>query len=415
MRKEKLRPIVLAGGSGKRLWPLSTKEKPKQFIPFFGGYSLFDLTLQRLNKANLYKNPIIVTSEDYLDYIEDSITRTGIEPEKIILEPYSKNTFPAISIAVMIAMLKNEEENFIVTPSDHYIYRNKEFHKSCIIARDNLAKEGLTLLGVQPENASSEFGYIKATNLDEKINSVDEFIEKPDIEKAKEIFDQKNILWNAGIFIFRGLWFKKTCMDINTKNFDAISALIPDKYPNSPHFSPDRNKFRKISELQFDKGFVEKIRPNYVTILDAGWSDLGSWMALSNLQKDLTHEMTLFPDSSVYYREERPWGYFETLMETKSSKVKLLSVLPNHKLSLQKHQYRSETWYVVRGEAKVTKGNERFSLLSGDSIIIRQNEEHRLENTSNETLEIIEIQTGTYFGEDDIIRIKDSYGRADLH
>jgi Mannose-6-phosphate isomerase len=125
--------------------------------------------------------------------------------------------------------------------------------------------------------------------------------------------------------------------------------------------------------------------------------------------------MTLFPDSSVYYREERLWGYFETLMKTKSSKVKLLSVLPNHKLSLQKHQYRSETWYVVRGEAKVTKGNERFSLLSGDSIIIRQNEEHRLENTSNETLEIIEIQTGTYFGEDDIIRIKDSYGRADLH
>ena len=315
----------------------------------------------------------------------------------------------------MIAMLKNEEENFIVTPSDHFIYRNKEFHKSCAIARDNLAKDGLTLLGVQPENASSEFGYIKVTNLNEKINSVDEFIEKPDIEKAKEIFNQKNILWNAGIFIFRGLWFKKTCMDINRKNFEAISTLIPNKYPKSPHFSPDRKKFKIISELQFDKGFVEKNRSNYVTILDAGWSDLGSWMALSNLQKDLTHEMTLFPDSSVYYREERPWGYFETLMETESSKVKLLSVLPNHKLSLQKHQYRSETWYVVRGEAKVTKGNERFSLLSGDSIVIRQNEEHRLENTSNETLEIIEIQTGTYFGEDDIIRIKDSYGRADLH
>ncbi len=124
--------------------------------------------------------------------------------------------------------------------------------------------------------------------------------------------------------------------------------------------------------------------------------------------------MKLFPDST-YYREEKPWGYFETLMETETSKVKLLCVLPNQKLSLQKHKYRSETWYVIRGEAKVTKGQERFSMLSGDSIIIRQNEEHRLENLSNENLEIIEIQTGTYFGEDDIIRIKDSYGRADLH
>lgn len=415
MRKEKLRPIVLAGGTGKRLWPLSTKERPKQFIPFFGGYSLFDLTLQRLNKANLYKKPIIVTSESYLDYVEDSITRTGIEPEKIILEPFSKNTFPAISLAVMVSMLKSEEENFIVTPSDHFISKNKEFHKSCAASRDNLEKEGLTLLGVQPENASSEFGYIKATSLDEKINNVDEFIEKPDFKKAKEIFDKKNILWNAGVFIFNGLWFTKTCNDINRKNFNEISILVPEKYPNGPHFSPDRNNFKKIPDLQFDKAFVEKNKSNYVTILDAGWSDLGSWMALSNLQKDLTNEMTLFPDSSAYYREERPWGYFETLMETETSKVKLLSVLPSHKLSLQKHQFRSETWYVIRGEAKVTKGNERFSIMSGDSIIIGQNEEHRLENTSNEILEIIEIQTGTYFGEDDIIRIEDSYGRADLH
>ena len=125
MRQQKLRPIVLAGGSGKRLWPLSTKERPKQFISFFGEYSLFDLTLQRLNKASLFKNPIIVTSEEYLSYVEDSITRTGIEPEKIILEPFSKNTFPAISLAVITALLKEKDENFIATPSDQYISKNK--------------------------------------------------------------------------------------------------------------------------------------------------------------------------------------------------------------------------------------------------------------------------------------------------
>jgi len=128
VRKQKLRPIILAGGSGKRLWPLSTKERPKQFIPFFGEYSLFDLTFQRLNKASLFKKPIIVTSKDYLGYVEDSIIRTGLEPEKIILEPLSKNTFPAISLAVLTALLKYKDENFIATPSDHYISRNKELN-----------------------------------------------------------------------------------------------------------------------------------------------------------------------------------------------------------------------------------------------------------------------------------------------
>jgi mannose-1-phosphate guanylyltransferase/mannose-6-phosphate isomerase len=414
VKKQKLRPIVLAGGSGKRLWPLSTKERPKQFIPFFGKYSLFDLTLLRLNKASLFKKPIIVTSEDYLGYVEGSITRTGIEPEKIILEPFSKNTFPAISLAVMTALLKNKDENFIATPSDHYISRNKEFHDSCLIARNNLKNEGLTLFGVKPDNASSEFGYINTSGLSKNINEVIEFIEKPDKEKAKEIFNQKDTLWNAGIFIFKGSWFVEVCKDVNKQIFDEVESLRPKNYPSSLHFLPNKSKFKKISDLPFDKVFVEKNKTNYVTILDAGWSDLGSWIALSDLQRDLSNEMKIFPDST-YYREERPWGYFETLMETETSKVKLLCVLPNHRLSLQKHKYRSETWYVIRGEAKVTKGNERFSLLSGDSIIIKQNEEHRLENLSNETLEIIEIQTGTYFGEDDIIRIQDSYGRADLH
>ena len=136
---------------------------------------MFDLTLQRLNKASLFKKPIIVTSEAYLSYVEDSITRTGVEPEKIILEPIAKNTFPAISLAVMSVLLKNKDESFIVTPSDHYISKNKAFHNSCLIASNNLEKGGLTLFGVKPENASSEYGYIKASSLSKEVNEVDEF------------------------------------------------------------------------------------------------------------------------------------------------------------------------------------------------------------------------------------------------
>tara|TARA_Y100001970_G_C14250197_1_gene871264 strand:+ start:2116 stop:3360 length:1245 start_codon:yes stop_codon:yes gene_type:complete len=414
VKTNKLRPIVLAGGTGKRLWPLSTKDKPKQFIPLFGEYSLFDLTLQRLNQEAIFKKPIIVTSRDYLGYVEDSMTRTGIVPEKIILEPASKNTFPAISFAVITALLKNKKERFLVAPSDHYISKNKEFHNSCKVARDSFEDEGLILFGVKPENPSSEYGYITTPFLGDSVSKVRSFIEKPNPNKAKELISKPGVLWNAGMFIFEGSWFLKTCKIINKDILKEIIDLRPKQYPESLYVLPDEAKFKKITNSPFDKIFVENNTANYVILLKAGWSDLGSWFSLSSLHKNLKNEMTPFPESG-YTREEKPWGFFENLMETQNSKVKLLSVLPDQKLSLQRHKYRSETWYVIQGEAKVTKSNERFTLLSGDSITIEKNEEHRLENLSDKPLEIIEIQTGTYFGEDDIIRIKDSYGRADLH
>jgi mannose-6-phosphate isomerase-like protein (cupin superfamily) len=206
----------------------------------------------------------------------------------------------------------------------------------------------------------------------------------------------------------------KACKEINKEIIQNIEDIKPKFYPSSLHFYPSKKKFKELSSCPFDKIFVEKNKKNHVISLSAGWSDLGSWVSLSELQKDPETQFTLFSENS-FKREMRPWGFFEVLMETDSSKVKLISVSAGKKLSLQKHKYRSETWYVVQGKAKVTKGNERFTMLNGDSVIIDKNEEHRLENTSKEPLEIIEIQTGTYFGEDDIIRLKDSYGRADLH
>jgi len=414
VNNKKLRPIILAGGSGKRLWPLSTKEKPKQFISIFGDLSLFDLSLQRVNKGSLFKKPIIVTSIDYLKFVEDSITRTGVEPEKIILEPFSKNTFPAISLTVLISLLKNKNESFMVTPSDHYISNNKEFHDSCKLAKGNVENGGLILFGVKPDRASTEYGYIQALNLEEEFNEVKEFIEKPSSEAVKKVLNKPNVLWNAGIFVFNGSWFLKACKEIDKQAFSEIEAITPRQYPSSLFFRPKKKRFKALSSYPFDKKFVEKNNANYVIPLSVDWSDLGSWVSLSELQKDRESELTLFSENR-FKREKRPWGFFEVLMETDSSKVKLISVSVGHKLSLQKHKYRSETWYVVQGKAKVTKGNERFTLLNGDSIIIHKNEEHRLENISNEPLEIIEIQTGTYFGEDDIIRLKDSYGRAGLH
>jgi len=411
---KKLRPILLAGGVGKRLWPLSTEDRPKQFIPMFEEFSLFDLTLQRLNKDSLFKRPIIVTSERYLNHVNESLLRTGIDVESIILEPEAKNTFPAITVASILALKKNKSENFIVTPSDHYISLNKAFYNCCLLAMRNLDKSGLILMGVVPKYPSEDFGYISTATQDTEIKAVESFIEKPDIEKSKKLINNPNVYWNAGIFIFNGSWYINNLNRINNKALEEITEVVKEGTKKSNLFYPNIDLFSNLNKLSFDKEFVEKNVSSYMVNLNAGWSDLGSWSSLSTLQRDTNSSMTLYSEGS-YDRQEKPWGFFETLLETDTSKVKLLYVLPGEKLSLQKHKLRSETWYVIQGTAKVTKDNNKFTMQIGDSVIIEKNQLHRLENSEDTPLQIIEVQTGSYFGEDDIIRLKDSYGRADLH
>jgi mannose-1-phosphate guanylyltransferase/mannose-6-phosphate isomerase-like protein (cupin superfamily) len=411
---KKLRPILLAGGVGSRLWPLSTEDRPKQFIPIFKEFSLFDLTLQRLNNGQLFKKPIIVTSERYLEQVNLSLLRTGIEAEKIILEPEAKNTFPAITMAILLALQKDKSENFIVVPSDHYISINKNFHDCCLLARSNLDKGGLILMGIDPQYPSKDYGYISTNLQDTEIKTVENFIEKPDLEKSKKLIKKPNVYWNAGIFIFNGSWYTSNLNSINSQALKDISQVVIEGTNKSNFFYPNTNLFNKLSKSSFDKVFVEKNRTSFMIELKAGWSDLGSWSALGVLQRDPGSSMTLYSEGS-YDRAEKPWGYFETLMETDVSKVKLLYVLPGQRLSLQKHEHRSETWYVIHGSAKVTKDKERFTMEIGDSVIIEKNQLHRLENSGEIPLQIIEVQTGSYFGEDDIVRLEDSYGRVDLH
>ena len=227
---KKLRPILLAGGVGSRLWPLSTEDRPKQFIPIFKEFSLFDLTLQRLNKGQLFKKPLIVTSERYLEQVNESLLRTGIEAERIILEPEAKNTFPAITMAIILALQKDKSENFIVTPSDHYISINKNFHDSCLLARNNLDKNGLILMGIAPQHPSKEYDYISTNLQDTKIKSVQNFIEKPDLEKSKKLIKNPNVYWNAGIFVFNGSRFLnqfKSLFFIKRSFKDPESLIVP--------------------------------------------------------------------------------------------------------------------------------------------------------------------------------------------
>ena len=414
MSSYKFRPIILAGGSGKRLWPLSTKKRPKQFISLFGDLSLFDLTLQRINNRDLFKKPIIVTSEEYLSLVEESLFKTGLDVERVILEPESKNTFSALALPVLASMKQNAKERYMVLPSDHYIPFNKSFYKTCTNIKNLFRKEALTLLGVLPDNASTEYGYISIKPSNEELKLVKSFIEKPELEKAKQLVKQPNTFWNSGIFCFEGKWLDESIKTYKPEMHSLLLDLLPASEDDQIYFYPDKDKFSKLTDISFDKAIVESNPHNYLVTLDAGWTDLGSWHSLSKLQKQPEHGLTLYTDGN-YPRTEKPWGYFEILFETEFSKVKILSVDPGQMLSMQMHEHRSETWYVTQGIATVTKEDQKLELFPGENIVIEQRERHRVQNFGNEVLEIIEIQTGTYFGEDDIVRFEDIYGRKDFH
>jgi mannose-1-phosphate guanylyltransferase len=404
---KKFRPIILAGGAGKRLWPLSTEYNPKQFIPIFKDLSLFDLTLQRANNS-LFKKPIVVTSEKYLKQVSKAFERTGLKPSLIVLEPESKNTYSAITLA---ALLSNEElgnDRLIVMPSDHYISNNMNFYQVCKNALKE-DKEPLLLLGIKPEYASSEYGYI---SLDQGSSKKIEFIEKPNAKKVKELLASNKVYWNSGIFIFGKSWFINKSLQFDPILFKKIEISVTEGRQKGNLFYPENISFSSIKPISFDHGFVEKCEDISMIKLDAGWSDLGSWVSLMKLESN--QSPSLYSDDSTL-KTERPWGFFQVLMETDSSKVKLIRVMPKQKLSLQKHNYRSEKWFVVQGKAKVTKEDEKFTLELGDSINIEKKQKHSLENLGSSPLEIIEIQTGDYLGEDDIVRLEDIYGRAGLH
>jgi len=414
MKAKRFRPIILAGGSGKRLWPLSTNEKPKQFISLFGDLSLFDLTLQRVNNRNLFEKPVVVTSEKYIEFVEHSLSRTGLEVETVFLEPYSKNTFAALTLPVLAAIKKKEFERYMVMPSDHYIPFNKSFYETCSNVQNQFKKKALTLFGVKPTNPSTEYGYISMASSNDNLKIINSFIEKPVLEKAKLLLKQPDTLWNSGIFCFDGKWLNESIELKFPHMYSIIMDLLSEENLKQLYFYLNKDKFSKLEEISFDKAFVESNETNYVANLDAGWTDLGSWHSLVKLQKNPEHGLTLYIEGE-HPRTEKPWGFFEVLLETEFSKVKILSINPNQMLSMQMHRYRSEKWYIIQGQATVTIGDKVVDLFPGESISIDANEKHRVQNFGNEVVEIIEVQSGSYFGEDDIIRFEDIYGRKDFH
>ena len=399
----KIKPVILCGGAGTRLWPKSKNNLPKQFIDF-GGWTLFEKTLQRV-KSSIFDYPIISTNSAYVNLVRSYLVKHKIKKYRIILEPFKKNTAPAI---LSSALLKEVPYNqsMIFLPADHLIEKINQFNKSISSNKKHLSENNIFIFGIKPTSPSSEYGYFLTKKISKNLNKVDRFIEKPNVNKAKNIIRKKGY-WNSGMFFARKDSIVNNFKKHQPKMFklctDAVNKSII--YKNVYHLG--KHSFNKLKEKSFDYAILEKSKNINGIKLDIFWSDLGSWKEIS---------MIFQRDKSKYYKKQnilyRPWGKYINLYSGKGFLVKELVINPKSSISLQKHRHRSEHWTVTSGRPKITINNKKFFKNTNETAFIPKGAIHRIENPFNRTVKIIEVQTGPILKETDIIRFEDIYGRV---
>jgi mannose-1-phosphate guanylyltransferase/mannose-6-phosphate isomerase len=460
-----MRPIILCGGVGTRLWPKSRESFPKQFMPIFDNKSLLDLTVERILNIKFLKKPIFLCNKNHGFLVKKSLEKYNLEAE-IFLEPISKNTCSAIYIA---AKHCNEKERLLIMPADHLIPNNSSFAKDIEIIKNNFVENHWFTLGIKPTKPSDAYGYILAENNNVKLNTVLNFVEKPSKKIASELINNSNCYWNAGIFIASARTIINSvnnhAPEIATMCNKVFEKIFFNKLTNEYNF-PDE-LFSKIPSKSIDYAVMEKEKNIYLYPFEDKWSDVGSWDSISEIRnfnktnkniiqiesknnfiindkrtiatigleefiiidsddailitkKNQSEKVKLVVDQLLkknlsvgieHSFEFRPWGKFENLLIDTFCKVKKIIIYPQKKLSLQYHNFRSEHWLIVSGVANVYLDGKNFILLPGQSIDIPKKSHHYIENTKNKNLVIIETQLGSYFGEDDIVRLEDPYFR----
>jgi len=466
-----MKAVILAGGSGTRLWPLSRYGMPKQFVNINKGKSLLLSTLERLCEYLKYENIFIITNEDYKFHVLEEVKKiSNIIENNLILEPVGRNTAPAISLSLKYFEEKikcSPNETVIVLPSDHIIEPVKKFTEYLFIC-DKIAKDGyIVTFGISPRNPNTGYGYIKRGKRIDKIKDfkayiVEKFVEKPDYNTALKYLKDGNYYWNSGMFAF----------SIETMK-NELKKYAPEIYKKmSSNFNNMIKDFYKMPDISIDYAVMEKSKKSAVLEADLLWSDLGSWDSLEEIEpKDnsgnikIGNIVDINSKNSIIYAGERlvsaidienlvivdtkdalliakkgssqkvkeiveilkkrknkeviehttvyrPWGSYTVLEEGERYKIKRITVKPGHKLSVQIHHHRSEHWIVVKGIAKVTNGDIVKYVHENESTYVPKSTKHCLENPGKIPLELIEVQNGEYVGEDDIIRLEDSYGRT---
>ena len=398
----KIRPVILCGGAGTRLWPQAKNNQVKQFIDF-GGWSLLEKTLHRV-KGPTFDYPIISTNFKYLKKVRSYLKKFKFKKYKIILEPAKKNTAPAILSSALINDIPNKQP-LMFLPADHLIEKVSLFNKAINKNKSNLNNQNIFIFGIKPTEPSSEYGYFLTKKIKANINKVTKFIEKPKKNKAKQIIKKKGY-WNSGMFFIR-----KDSLINNFKKYqpniykNCLKSVSKAKLKNNTYHL-NKASFLKVTEKSFDYAILEKAKEINAIKLDIPWSDLGSWREISKIYRK--NKSKYFKKKNVYYR---PWGRYVNLFKGQNFLVKELTVNSRSSISLQKHHHRSEHWMITQGKPKITINRKKFFKKENDSVFIPTGSIHRIENLYKKPVKIIEVQTGPILKETDIVRFQDVYGR----
>ena len=398
----KIRPVILCGGAGTRLWPNSKNHQAKQFIDF-GNWTLLGKTLDRV-KSSTFDAPIISTNLKYLKEVKKHLKKHKISKYKIVLEPAKRNTAPAILASALIKDIPNEQP-LMFFAADHLIEKASIFNKAINKNKTNLTDQNIFIFGIKPTSPSSEYGYFLTKKVKGNINKVTKFIEKPKEAKAKQVIKQKGY-WNSGMFFLR-----KDSIINNFKKYqptiykNCVNAVSKAKLKDNTYYL-NKASFEKATAKSFDYAILEKTKQINAIKLDIPWSDLGSWKEILKMYDK--NKNKYYKKKNVYYR---PWGRYVNLFEGKGFLIKELFVKPKGILSLQKHHHRSEHWLVTQGTPKITLNKDSFSKKQNDHIFIPLEAIHRIENPGNKPVKIIEAQVGSILKESDIVRFQDVYGR----
>ncbi len=465
----KINPVILSGGSGTRLWPLSREQYPKQLLCLMGERTLLQQTVSRLDGMDHVADPLLVCNEEHRFLIAEQLRQLGKKPADIILEPVGRNTAPALTLAAL-ALQKTSPDDalMLVMPADHVIQNVSEFH-AVVEAGALLAEKGLLVtFGIVPAAPETGYGYIKKGDGHE----VEAFVEKPDAQTADRYVKSGEYLWNSGMFMMPVSVWLDELKRFHPAMLEACKAAYEQGRRDGEFYRVNAQAFASCQSNSIDYAVMEETDRAAVVALDAGWSDIGAWSSLweasardkqgNVVQGDVfTHDtqnallisqhrflaavglddiiVVETPDAvlvahkdhaqnvkevvsrlkqekrseyQTHRRVYRPWGYYEGIDAGPRFQVKRLMVKPGAALSLQMHHHRAEHWVVVTGTARVTKGEEVFMLTENQSTYIPLGTTHRLENPGNIPLEIVEVQSGSYLGEDDIVRFEDKYNRT---
>ncbi|MFK5950138.1 MAG: mannose-1-phosphate guanylyltransferase/mannose-6-phosphate isomerase [Methylococcales bacterium] len=463
-------PVIMSGGSGTRLWPLSRKHKPKQFLALFGENTMFQETLHRLEGLDEIQSPIVVCNNDHRFMVAEQTHELGIQNATILLEPFGRNTAPALAIAALQASIKGDDPILLVLAADHVIDNVPAFHQAIIKAQAEAEKGLLVTFGIVPTSPNIGYGYIRADEKN-KLSKVKAFVEKPDLETAKSYVAAGDYYWNSGMFMFKASTLIAELEKFSPEILKSCRQALSKGQSDLDFIRLDHDEFKVCPSDSIDYAVMEQTDKAVVVPLDAGWSDVGSWASLwecaeqdaenNVLQGDVMiddvknsyvrsdHRLVSVlglddivvvetadavmvaskdsaqnvktivnnlikenrPESENHRLCYRPWGYYDCIDVGPRFQVKHITVNPGASLSLQLHYHRAEHWVVVRGCAEVTCDDEITLLSENQSTFIPLGKKHRLHNPGRVPLEIIEVQSGSYLGEDDIIRFDDEYRR----